>query len=295
MNYLDSYVEFLRRFLAPTRPLKIVLDCSDGVTGVVLSRLFSGAKNLEVVLINAEPNPDFPSHGPNPLARSAMRKVTDAIKREQADFGAIFDADGDRVFFVDNLGAEISADAAARIMADEIKTPILVTPNAGYLMRDWREVREGRIGHAFMKQELREQNLDFGYESSGHYYFKEFFFCDSGIMALIKIINAVSRSPLTLRQIVKSFGAVYRLKEKNFRLQSSELVSKKLAQIEAAYGDAAKISKTDDLRVEAGDWWFSLHISHTEPLLRLNLEAKDKKVFRQKKAEIFSFISDSRP
>ncbi len=293
MNHLQSYLTFLKQFLRPMRPLKIVIDCSDGVAGEILKKLFTEDGNPEVILINAEPNPDFPAHGPNPLVRGAMREIAEAVKQEQADFGAIFDADGDRVFFVDNHGGEVPADAVSRIMSGEIKTPILVTPNAGYLMRDWHEVREGRIGHAFMKQTLREQNLDFGYESSGHYYFKDFFSCDSGIVALLKFLSAISSTTSPLRKTVKSFGVVYRLQEKNFHLKNSELVAKKLVQIEATYTGKSKISRTEDLRVAGDDWWFSLHPSHTEPLLRLNLEAKDKKVFQQKKAEILSLIKSA--
>jgi len=310
MNYLRVYAKFLKKFIKVKYPLRIVFDCSNGTTGLVLKKLFSNYHLLITNYINAKPDGRFPAHGPNPLTKGALEDLRLAIESHRADLGAIFDADGDRVFFLDDRGRLLSTDAAAVLIGKDFGGPVILDVRSGYLARDWfrnhsRRIIECRVGHYFIKKLMRKKKIGFAAETSGHYYFKDFFYCDSGIFAAIKLINQLSKIKdrgLTLSDWIQGLSHYYRIPETNFRVRDKEAA---IERIEQFYKNKARrILKLDGLRMEFGpprikgvlhsvapqsraeEWWFNVRPSNTEDLLRLNLEAKEKRILTAKLAEL---------
>lgn len=310
-NYLDSYVAFLKKFFKVRRPLRVVFDCSNGTTGPILQKLFKTNKLITYKLINSVPDGRFPVHGPNPLASGAMDGLCRAVRRERADLGVIFDADGDRAFFVDDQGRVVPSGAVIALLAGKERGAVVLTVDVGFTAREFlaqsgRRVFSSVVGHTFIKKEMRRWRATFGAEQSGHYYFKDFFFCDSGIFAAIQTLNQIANLKfhnVRLSGWTDALPKVYSSGEMNFRVKDKNAV---LARVFARYhGTAKRISRVDGVRMEFGqkhashsvapqsgakEWWFILRPSNTEPLLRLTLEAKDKRVFAARLKEVTGLI-----
>ena len=286
MDYVRTYAEFLKKFLKPKRKLKVVFDCSNGVTSLVIKRLKnSAAGKLEVILINEKIDGNFPAHGPNPLISGATKQLEKEVKKQKADLGVIFDGDGDRAFFIDDRGRFLDGDSATYFLARELKPKRLVVDlNAGSLIKKGfggsRGVRVviSRIGTYFMKKTMRDHRASFAAERSGHFYFKEFFNSDSGIFAAIKMINAVSKMKTgefsrRLDSLPKYYRAELALPIKNKNTPSI------LKKLEKSYRNSAtNVSRLDGLTLEFNWGWLNIRPSNTEPLLRVNAEAADRAV-----------------
>lgn len=305
-KYLKIYADFLRKFLKPKTRIKAVFDCSNGTAGLVLKRIFAASlpRHYNLItahFINDKPDGRFPAHGPDPLKPEALRDLRLAISRLRADLGVVFDADGDRVVFLDDLGQIVSTDAAVLLLARGFKGAVLLTPLSGFsareeLRRAGRRIIECRVGTYFIKKAMARQSIEFGAEISGHYYFKKFFYCDSGILAAIKMLNQISNlknQKLSLRGWIDDLPKYYRKDvDIGFDLRRAASV---LRRVENQYrGQAGKISHLDGLKMEFGSgddaWWFNLRPSNTENLLRLTIEAKDKNIFKSRLAEITYII-----
>ena len=307
MNYIELYVKFLKKFLKPKRMLRVVFDCSNGSTGMVLRELtkFTKLNFVNFVLINEKPDGRFPAHGPNPMAEGAMDQMSKVVRREKADLGVIFDADGDRAFFMDKKGNLIDPDCVAYFLMREFKPPYVVDVRSGWILRKspqlsseniHPELVEGlsklitsKVGHLFIKEAMRKNKASFGAEYSGHYYFKDFFYADSGILAAIFMMNIVSRFESISYEILK-LPKYYRLLETNFRL-SDKSYEAQLRKICGVYEKRAEsISWLDGLTLEFGDWWMNLRASNTEPLLRLNMEAVSESILNKNFSEIVKIL-----
>lgn len=294
MDYIAFYVKFLKKFLKPKKNMKVVFDCSNGTTGLVLSQLFKGQKKIDAKLINYRPDGRFPAHGPNPMERGALKDLKKKIKKEKADLGAIFDADGDRVFFVDDKARLVSADVCAASIGANFKGPVVLTPLSGYLVREifkkeGKKIIESRVGHYFIKKAMKKVKAKFGAETSGHYYFNiQNTYYDSGVLAVIYFINAVSNLKENLSDWIDSLPRYYHSGELNFKVKNKKQLLHKIEQ--EFRKNARKISKLDGLKVEFDDYWFSIRPSQTEDLVRLNLEAKSKKTLKKALARIKKLI-----
>jgi len=305
MGYLDLYAKFLKKFFKPKALIRVVFDCSNGTTGIILKRLFLKSK-LRSILINYNPDGSFPAHGPNPMVPGALRDLQLAVKKYKADLGVIFDADGDRVFFVDERGREIHSDIVAGLLGVAVKEDVILDLRCGYLARELlvkagKKIIDSRVGAYFIKKLMREKKVEFAGELSAHYYFKDFFFADAGIFAAIQMINQVSLLKIRGRSLAKwidSLPTYFRSGELNFKVVNK---SEAMKRIENFYKkSASKISYLDGVKMEFSDaahaealakaWWFNIRPSNTENLLRLNLEAKDRKVFQSKLDEIKKLI-----
>lgn len=298
MDYLNLYANFLKKYLKPKRKLKVVCDCSNGTTGTVLKKLFPKA-----IFLNEKPNGNFPGHGPNPMTPGAIKQLQKAVLKQKADLGAIFDADGDRIFFVDDLGRVVSPDETGLMLLQELKPKkFVIGPIAGQLLKNSRFF-VSKVGHYFFKKLMREKNIPLGVEHSGHYYFssgggsasggRSQFYFDSGILAAIHIINFISKLNQPVSKFLDKLPKYYRSGEINFKLKAKneKLKTKILEKTEKFYRKhGAKLSKLDGLTVEFKDWWLSLRSSNTENLLRLNLEAKTKKILNQELKRIRRLI-----
>ncbi len=312
MDYIQLYARFLKKFFKPQRKLKVVFDCSNGTTGKVLKELFQELRmknkelKSEAIFINEKPDGNFPGHGPNPLAKSAMGQVTGAVKKHKANLGVIFDADGDRVFFVDDLGQSVGADKIGYILLRQLKPKkFAVSIISSWLLKRQapsakRQAIISRVGHYFFKKMMRQKKIPLGMEPSGHYYFSfpNEAVWDSGILAAIYLIGFVSRLDTKLSKYLEGLPKYYRAPEMNFRVNNKKEIIRK---IEQKYKNSAnKISRLDGLTMEfpspledrllskqrasqsskSEGWWLNVRPSGTENLLRINLEATDKKTLQ---------------
>lgn len=299
MKYIKIYADFLKKLIKPKQPLKAVFDCSNGTTGIVLKELLRASSvkcQVSGILINEKPDGRFPAHGPNPMAEGAMDQLSKEVKKKKADLGVIFDADGDRAFFVDDLGRPIYSGVAALFMSQSFKGPIILDLVIGYagelISQSGQKVIESRIGSYFIKKLMKEKKAKFGAESSGHFYFPvDGTYFDSGIMAVIYMINrasSIKRQASSLSDWIDSLPEYYRSPELNFEVKDK---TKFLKIMEEKYSKQAKnISHLDGVKMEFENWWFNLRPSNTEDLLRLNLEAKNESVYQQKLSELETLL-----
>ncbi|MEK9170610.1 MAG: hypothetical protein AAB674_03110 [Patescibacteria group bacterium] len=300
MDYINLYADFLKKFLKPKRKLKVVFDSSNGTTGIILKELFrkSNVKgqmsNVSAIFINCRPDGNFPAHGPNPLAEGATAQLEKEVKKQKADLGIIFDGDGDRVFFIDNRGRWVDAHEAGYILMQNFKPPYVASALSSWRLKKSKvqspksKVYISRVGHYFFKQMMRKKNASFGAEHSGHYYFRDFFYCDAGIFAAISIINFVSGLKTDLASWLDKLPKYYRSGEINFEIKNKNAVLNKIEKIYKNQG--AKISKLDGLTMEFSDYWFNLRPSNTEDLLRLNMESVSQEILDKKLEEIKGLI-----
>lgn len=290
------YANFLRRFLALEAPITVVCDASNGSSGEILKKLESASFHL--IVVNEKPDGDFPAHGPNPFNDAARAAISGEVKRWQADFGALFDADGDRVVFFDNHGVEIPADEAGFLMSSRFSEPYLLDVRIGQIFKDKKIVRSP-VGHYFIKKIMKKKDIAFGLEASGHYYFKfdiesKAAYFDAGIRALIEMGNAVSgmrKNGTTLAEHLEALPRIVRSGELNFKIEHPE---KLLEAVEREYKKKGKLSRQDGLTVESADGWrMNLRASNTEPVLRLNMESLDPKRLQEELSHIKSLIIHS--
>lgn len=292
MNYLENYINFLEKFLQPERKLKAVFDCSNGSVSVVLNK-FLRQSLVEIILINNQPDGNFPAHGPDPLAENALLDLRRAVADNRADLGAVFDADGDRVFFADEKGTALTAAQTAALLGQDYPGPVIVDLVIGRTVKDVLgkagiELKESRVGSLFIKEAMRKNDADFGAEFSGHFYFKDFFFMDSGVLAAFKVINAVSRMA-GLNQWLAALP-VYHAKMVNLALDKGVLPAKFKILENKFSREAEKISQMDGLKVEFADWWFNLRPSNTEDLVRINVEAEDEETLNRQMNYLVGFL-----
>lgn len=235
-QFLEIYSKFLQKFLDPKKPLKVVFDCPNIVAETILKKLFQKSK------------------------------IKVFFKKNKADLSAVFDADADRVYFIDNLGRFVDSDIISRLLIWRLRPQkIVIDVRAGWLLKNLKlKIFPSKVGHLFIERKMVAERADFGAEHSGHYYFKKFFYLDSGILAAIEVINAVSRLPYKFSDFVDLLPQYYR-QEIDFPLNQLKYKTK-----------AGLLKKLGRLRMEFPDWWFNLHFSQTEPLLRLDIEAAEK-------------------
>jgi len=318
-KHIKTYVDFLKRSIQIERPLKVVFDCSNGTTGLIIKRLFTHNSLLTTHYLNIVPDGNFPAHGPDPLKKSAIGNLRSAVLKHNADLGIIFDADGDRVFFIDNKGRFIDPDVIARLLIWQLKPKkIIIDVRTGWLIRKLTthnsQLITSKVGHYFIKKLMRKIGADFGVERSGHYYFKIYnpsiFYTDSGILAAIEVINAVSKLPYGLADFVDLSPQYYRSGEINIKASGFNL-----ATVEKHYKKTAKrISRLDGLTMEfnppplkgcngkcfkgkllskGGGWWFNIRPSNTEPLIRLNIEAASPETLKKEKNKLTKIIGSA--
>jgi len=288
-KYLSAYINFLTKNLKPVRPLKIILDCSNGAVGPIAHKVFKNKKFLNFKIINSAPNGNFPAHGPDPLKKDAFKKLKTVVLKEKADLGVIFDADGDRAFLSDNRGRKTNPDAIARLLIWHLKPKkVVVDARTGWLVHQFKienlkfKIFPSKVGRYFVQKLMKENNADFGAERSGHYYFKKFYFFDSGIFAATQAINAVSKLPYSLADFVDLLPQYYS-SETNFKLNAKYDYSAILRKIEDRYKNfAVATSRLDGLKMEikkpSGGFWFNIRLSNTEPVIRLTIEAQSPKI-----------------
>jgi len=295
---LDAYMDAMDTHLVPLRrPLKIAVDCANAMGGHFIGGLFDRHPELTPVPLFWDLDGTFPNHEADPLKAENLLSVSAAVREQGCDLGAALDGDADRCMFVDEAGKSIASDLLTALLAENV---LHRHPGATILydLRSSRIVPEtvralggtpvrGRVGHAFMKALMREKGAQFGGELSGHYYFAECANTDSGLMALITVINRLQEDTRPLSAQVAPLRKYHTTGEVNFRVQDVDTV---LAALEARYRTEGEADHLDGLTVTCADWWFNVRPSNTEPLLRLNLEADTKALVDRHLAEIRATI-----
>jgi phosphomannomutase len=289
LKFIDS--EGLRR-------LKIVVDAGNGMAGKMLPPIFERLP-FDYVPMYFELDGSFPNHPPNPIEPENMVELQERIVAEGADFGVAFDGDADRCFVVDERGVTISGDLLATLVAKNVleKEPGATILYSAVCSKAFPELveREGgkairtKAGHSIIKPQMRANNAAFGGEHSGHFYFRDNYFADSGIIAMLTVAELVARQEGPLSELLVPIDPYVRSGEINSEVGDQEEV---LERIEEHYAqrDAPKIDHLDGLTVDYGDWWFNLRPSNTEPLLRLNVEARDRETMERERDELLGLI-----
>ncbi|MDP3953764.1 MAG: hypothetical protein Q8P99_03015 [bacterium] len=288
MNYLAEYASFLSKSADLKTKIRVVFDASDGTAGLVLNELLPQIPQIEGVIINGEPNGDFPAHGPNPLGEGALVDLRRVIIQKEADLGAIFDGDADRVLFLDEQGALLDSFETFRLIKDRFEGPFVVDVRAlaRFSMPDIPVV-ESKAGRLFIWEAMRRAEAALGVERTGHFFFKEYRYFDSAILASIHLMNVVSELKTKGQRVFEAVKKMPKLEyppEINFKVTNPvECIAKVKAKFS---GGDYELFELDGVSVYGKDFAFNLRLSSTEPLVRLNLAARKKDTLEQKLAEI---------
>lgn len=299
-NILQEYLKFNFKFLDEENisSLKIVVDTANAVSSILIPKIASKIKKIKFYHLFSKLDGHFPNHNPDPLVKENLGYLQKEVLKKKADFGVAFDGDGDRVIFIDEKGKAISGDLITALIAKTIlqKTPgekILYDIRSSKVVAETIKENEGkpvpsRIGHSFIKEKMRQNNIFFGGELSGHYYLRENYFCEAPLFVLFKIIEEISYQKKPLSKIILPFQKYAYSGEINFEIEDKKGTMKK---IEEHFKDKnCKISHLDGTKIDFGNWWFLIRPSNTESLLRLIVEAKDQKTLREKIKEIEKII-----
>jgi phosphomannomutase len=280
------------------RRLNIVVDAGNGMAGKMLPPIFEKLP-FDYVPMYFELDGSFPNHPPNPIEPENMKDLQERVVAEGADFGAAFDGDADRVFVVNEKGETISGDILAALVAKNVleKEPgatILYSAVCSKALPELIESEGGRAirtkaGHSIIKPQMREHNAAFGAEHSGHFYFRDNYFADSGIIAMLTVSELVARQDGPISELLAPIDHYVRSGEINLEVEDQEATLRKVEE-HYAQRDDPKIDHLDGLTVDYGDWWFNLRPSNTEPLLRLNVEASDREPMERERDALLELI-----
>lgn len=296
-DILGEYADHCRSFLdrSVLRPLKVAIDAGNGMAGKTVPLVF-GDLPFEVVPLFFELDGTFPNHPANPIESENLVDLQRTVTEQTCDIGIAFDGDADRMFIVDEKGATVSGSITTALIAERLlrkhpgeivlynlicswAVPEVIEENGGKPMRT-------RVGHSFIKQIMAETGAIFGGEHSAHYYFRDNFRADSGMIAAMLVLEALSESGQPLSAMLKPYDRYSQSGEINSEVSDQKAVLNRLAEV---YSEG-KQDTSDGLTVEFPDWWFNCRPSNTEPLLRLNLEAKTKDLMERKRDEVLNII-----
>jgi len=287
-----EYVAHIQRFADIQRPLKLCIDYANAM-GIAEAAVFEG--RFEHDDLFKEYDGSFPNHEANPLDESTFEALSAKVREGDYDFGIAFDGDADRVGFVDEHGEIVSMDMItaliARALLQQEKGVVFYDLRSSKAVKELIEANGGdarmcRVGHAFIKAQMREANAVFAGELSGHYYFRENYFTESSGLAVLLIANLVSATGKMLSELVAPIRKYVASGEINSRVKDP---AKVFERIRAEFPEADTF-ELDGLSVEVGDWWFNVRMSNTEPLCRLNLEAPDRATMEEKRDQVLDII-----
>jgi len=301
-NILEEFAIKCLSLIDPSsiKPLKVVIDAGNGMGGMMSQATFKHMPQVNVIPMYFEPNGNFPNHIPDPFVEENKELLVKKVKEEKADIGIAFDGDADRCFFVDETGYPIPGyflvalfgqwfcqkEKGASIVYDPrtVNAVIDIITKAG-----GKPVLE-RVGHTYFKNRMKAENAIFGGEGSAHYYYRDLNFCDSGIASALLLLQIVSQKDEPLSAIVSPLKKKYFFSgEINTKVENFDMVERKIKQIAEHYQDG-EITYTDGISVRYKDVYFNVRGSNTEPLLRLNVEAKTKTKMEKIRDEVLSFI-----
>jgi phosphomannomutase len=300
----DVWAGFVEKVLSfvdedAIRPLRVVVDAANGMAGTMLPPVLDRLPQLDVVRCYFEPDGSFPNHEPNPLLPENREFIVDRTRAEGADLGVAYDGDADRCFFVDDTGEFVPGDFVTALLARAMleKEPgetVIYDVRASWAVPRAIEEAGGvalvnRVGHAFIKERMREVDALFAGEVSAHYYFRDFSQADTGLVPFLVMLELLSRAEQPLSALLATYRSRYFLTgEINTPVPEVALKLRELEDRYAAQG--GRISHLDGVSVDFDDWHFNVRPSNTEPLLRLNLEALDERTMERRRDEVLELI-----
>jgi phosphomannomutase len=300
-SIIEDYARHCLSFIDVSKvpPVLAVLDTGNGMGAIGAEAIFKSLP-VRTVKLYFELDGTFPNHPPDPLEEANRREIMARVKAEGADLGIAWDGDADRCFFIDDTGAFVPGDFVTALLGESFcrKEPgarIVYDVRASRAVRDRVEAAGGqalvnRVGHAFFKKRMREEGAVFGGEVSGHFYFRENWFADNGMIPALLVLEMLGREGRKLSEILAPLRERYHISgEINSKVDDTAAA---LARIEARYPDA-RISKLDGVSVDYDDWHFNVRPSNTEPLLRLNLEAYSRRDMERRRDEVLAIIRSS--
>ena len=294
----QAYLDFQKKFLPDMSQLSISVDTSNGMSNLYAKELFGDHAKY----INDTMDGTFPGHEPNPLDVANCAQIMEAVKKNKSDCGVIYDGDADRVMFIDERGRFIQPDYVTGVLGmyylAKEKGSVLVDIRTSRSTTEYLEkigatdIYIWKVGHAFAKMKIREKGCIFGGELAGHYYFRDFFNCDSGILAsliVLQTVAALKKQGKTLGQLIDEIVAYANSGEINFKLEQKDEAIDALYKKYSAM-NPTKIMDFDGYRIEFPTWWFSVRKSNTEPYLRIVAEAKTQAELDERLKELKAII-----
>jgi phosphomannomutase len=287
-----KYLNFLKKHQPNIESLNIIIDASNGMTSLFLNEIFGD----DVDYINYEMNGNFPGHDPNPMNEENLDEIKQKIKDNDYDLGVVYDGDGDRVIFLDEKGSFISPDLITAVLAEHF----LKDKSDQYVIHDIRTSRSvsehikklggkpfmWKVGHAFAKLKMRELDAVVGGELAGHYYFRDFYYCDSGLLTSFIFLNEVNKykkeQGINLSKIIEKIDNYESSGEINFKINNKQKVMEDVVNFFKEKEKPEQIYDFDGYRLEFQDWWFNIRPSNTEPYLRLVVEAEKNEKLNKK-------------
>ena len=303
-DILEDYIRKVKEFanLENINPIKILINANFGLAGIVFKKIMADAP-IEWVELNCEPNGEFPKGRPDPLIPENREETVAKIKESGAKLGFAWDADADRCFVYDEKGNDVEGcfmgALLAKIMLEkslEKGYKIVYDPRIVWTLAETIQESGGipvpsKVGHAIIKAKMREVDALAAFESSGHFYFRDFFFCDNGMISAILILAYLNEKNIPLSKALASITSKYFVSgEINFTAENKDEI---ITQLKERYKNA-KFEEIDGISIEYKDWRFNVRKSNTEPLLRLNIETRSKELLEEKRKELVELINSLR-
>ena len=295
VDFVAEFVDFLRPWVPDLSGVRLVVDCSDGMASLVVRELFGEAPEY----VAATPDGAFPNHAPNPFEPAGRTLICKTVKEKGADAGVIYDGDADRMMLIDEKGDFVRPDLMIGVMAlpflrkrpgetilHDIRTSRGVTE---FLREAGAKTAMWKVGHAFAKVRMRELGAVFGGELAGHYYFRDFHWCDSGELASLVALGEIAaarRRGVALSELVAPIDRYANTGELNFRIEDKAGAMARLRDHFVSKVEPEALYDFDGYRIEYRDWWFNVRPSNTEPYLRLIVEARTPEMLAERRAEI---------
>ncbi len=290
----DDYLDFILPFFPTTVNANFVIDCSNGSAGPIVKDVLINL-DAQMTILNEQPDGNFPNHEPNPMLETARAQLVEAVKAQKADFGVIFDGDADRLLVIDENGEVIRPDILFLIIAKYLleenpKTKLVYdlrsTKAIAEIAHQYRtSAYKTSVGHTNIKKEMRNNDADFGGELSGHYYYKDFYYCDNAILTLAYILHITTDSGIPISELAKESTYYAKSDELNFTVTDAK---KTLQNISDTF---ERVEKIDGITIIEDTWWANVRASNTEPLVRLNVEADTPQILAEKIAELRKLIT----
>lgn len=292
-DILPEYARHVATFAHLKRPIHVAIDFANGM-GIWEAKTLEGLLTWDSLY--GDPDGRFPNHEANPLHHATLKDLQDKVRGGSYAFGVAYDGDADRAGFIDEKGEIIPMDLITALVAQDVlatrKGAIFYDLRSSWVVKEVIEAAGGtpmmsRVGHAFIKQQMREHDALFAGELSGHYYFKDNFTAESSAMAVLSLANIVSKSDKPLSELIAPLRKYFASGEINTHVSRDPKAI--LDEIRATYTDG-RMFELDGVSVEYADWWFNVRCSNTEPLVRLNLEAKNPSLMAAKRDELLAII-----
>jgi len=300
-DMLDRYVHHVMTFIDASMitPFDVVLDAGNGVAGMIAPKLFDRLP-CRTTRLCFEVDGTFPNHEANPLIEENRRDITERVIAECADVGIAWDGDADRCFFLDGTGEFLAGDFVTALLAEAflMKEPgatIVYDVRASYAVKDIVAKYGGRaamnrVGHAFIKRRMREEDAIFGGEVTGHYYFRDNYYADNGFIPALLMLELMSKKGQSLRELTAPLREKYFISgEINTKVASMVAAADKIERLAREYAHG-NVYRLDGISAEFDDWHFNVRPSNTEPLLRLNLEGLTPEIMERRRDEVLGII-----